>query len=208
MRSLKRLSRNSFVHSARFIPTRFQYWTCPTDETCIAISQKRARCRAHKAVIPIPLYSSAPNLQLLCGFTDTLTSPSIIVDKNIWTENGMFEVCCFDPEFEVDRWSIVEELAWSLHLSWGKHFGGSASVCTVSSTRRCHFRCLRKTIYGSLEFWVWSHTQLATLDLYNLLNTWLLSSESPCLIHNELIYSSIIFWLSLLTWYGHVSAAI
>lgn len=120
----------SFVHPARFIPARFMFWTCPTDDMCVPVTQKRARCRAHKVVKlavpviavdqPVPVVSP-PNLQLLCGYTDRHTSPIIVIDKDTWTENGMFEVCCFDPDFEVDADSGGPKIILSSRNGHGVH---------------------------------------------------------------------------------------
>ena len=127
----------SFVHPARFIPARVKFWTCPTDDMCVSVTQKRARCRAHKTVKlavpviaveqPVPV-ASPPNLQLLCGYTDCHTSPIIVIGQDTWAENGMFEVCCFDPDFEVDADSGEKKIIYrrgtgmEFIVKWDKMF--------------------------------------------------------------------------------------
>ena len=60
--------------------------------------------------------------------------PSIIIDQDSWSESGMFEVSCFDPDFEVDadtgdkkiiyrRGTGMEFVVKSAMMSRWKHFG-------------------------------------------------------------------------------------
>ena len=119
----------TFVHPARMIPERFEFWTCPTDDLCLPVVQKRTRCQAHISVdLAVPVKRSTPSLQLLCGYIEDYLSPIIVIEEDTWTDSGAFEVCCFVPDFEVDADSGEKKIVYrrgadmEFQLNFGKAF--------------------------------------------------------------------------------------
>ena len=126
---LKGVVEKTFTASASFLPLRVEFWTKRGADAEKIISS-RSDFLAHSDVQlarSLAKSSSFDELQLGTAYSEGCKQAIIATDEARWSD-GIFEVVCFEPEFQDSRVILEKWTESEFQIKWGKRTVGCTSI--------------------------------------------------------------------------------